>query len=74
MSNFTIDVEKVRKARIEMEREILSSVGSAVRKFQDTTGLTPEHIYVDMADVSPLQPTIREYAPCAVNATVNLEL
>ena len=74
MSNFTIDVEKVRKARIEMEWEILSAVKSAVRKFQDTTGLTPERIYVDMADVSTLQPTIREYAPCAVSAKVNVEI
>lgn len=74
MSNFTIDVEKVRKARIEMEREILSAVGSAVRKFKDTTGLTPEYISVDMADTKTTHSVMREYFPTAVNATVNLEL
>ena len=74
MSNFTIDVEKVRKARCEMEREILSAVESAVRKFKDVTGVTPESIQVWMKDVAPLQSAIREHVPCEVNATVNLEL
>ena len=74
MSSFTIDVEKVRKARIEMEREILSAVESAVRKFKDTTGLTPEYISVDMADMRTTHSVMREYFPTAVKAIVNLEI
>ena len=74
MSNFTIDVEKVRKAHSEMEWEIQSAVKSAVRKFQDTTGLTPEYISVDMADMSTTHSVMREYFPTAVKAIVNLEI
>lgn len=74
MSTLLIDVEKVRKARCEMEREILSAVESAVRKFEDTTGLTPVSIYVDMADLSTLQSPIPKRVPCSVRAEVNIEL
>jgi hypothetical protein len=74
MSTLLIDVEKVRQARCEMENEILGSVVSAVRKFKDVTGVTPESIHVQMLYVATLQSMIREYVPCAVNATVNLEL
>lgn len=74
MSDFLVDVEKVRRARHAMEREILGSVVSAVSRFKDMTGFTPERIDVDMTDMTCITSVMRDYVPCAVNATVNLEL
>lgn len=74
MSSFMVDVEKVRQARYDMECEIMGAVESAVRKFKDTTGLTPEYISVDMADMRTIHSVMREYFPTAVKAIVNLEI
>lgn len=74
MSDFLVDVEKVRRARHAMECEIMNSVVASVSKFKEMTGFTPESISVDMMDMTNISSVMREHAPCAVRATVNLEL
>lgn len=48
----TIDV--ARKAKLEMEQEILKAVQFAVSKFERTTNMSPEHISVDLDGVYEL--------------------
>lgn len=74
MSSLLVDVDKVRQARHEMECEIMVAVASAVRRFKDMTGFTPDRIDVDLADMTNINSVMREHIPCAVRATVNLEL
>lgn len=67
-----MNVEKVRKARRDMEIAIRQAVERAMSQFREQTGMSPHGVTIYLADVTEIGDRERHYVVEDVRAAVDI--